>query len=125
MLCITMIASLLMGATSVKTAELGIERVYGQDRYQTNRAVLDKALEGKETSKIIMIDSDAKVGLSNAIKLSFEQKLPIVLADSSQQTVDYLKKLKVNEILTIGNSKAYPVLAKQFKLTKVVPAKKS
>lgn len=122
-LCITMIASLLMGAKSVEAAELGNERVYGQNRYETNRAVLNKALEGKEASKVIMIDSDAKVGLSNAIKLSFEQKLPIVLADSSKQTVDYLKKLKVNEILAIGNSKAYPILAKQFKLTKVAPAK--
>lgn len=122
-LCITLVASLLMGAKSVEAAELGNERVYGQNRYETNRAVLNKALEGKEASKVIMIDSDAKVGLSNAIKLSFEQKLPIVLADSSQQTVDYLKKLKVNEILAIGNSKAYPILAKQFKLTKVAPEK--
>lgn len=123
LLAITIIASILIGGSPVHAEEQKNERIYGQNSIETNKVVLDKALEGKEAPKIIMIDQDAKVGLSNAIKLSFEQKLPIVLADSSDVTIKYLEKLKVKEILAIGNAKAYPVLAKKFKLTKVSPEK--
>ena len=123
LLAITIIASILIGGSPVHAEEQNNERIYGQNSIETNKVVLDRALEGKEAPKIIMIDQDAKVGLSNAIKLSFEQKLPIVLADSSDVTIKYLEKLKVKEILAIGNAKAYPVLAKKFKLTKVSPEK--
>lgn len=123
LLAITIIASILIGGSPVHAEEQKNERIYGQNSIETNKVVLDKALEGKEAPKIIMIDQDAKVGLSNAIKLSFEQKLPIVLADSSDVTIKYLEKLKVKEILAIGNAKAYPTLAKKFKLTKVSPEK--
>ena len=123
LLAITIIASILIGGSPVHAEEQKNERIYGQNSIETNKVVLDKALEGKEAPKIIMIDQDAKVGLSNAIKLSFEQKLPIVLADSSDVTIKYLEKLKVKEILAIGNAKAYPALAKKFKLTKVSPEK--
>lgn len=132
-LAIMLLINMLTPALQVKAAEAvqapavikepAVERVYGQNVFETNRLVLDKALEGKEAQKVIMIDANAKVGLSNAIKLSFEQKLPIVLADSSDVTIKYLEKLKVKEILAIGNAKAYPVLAKKFKLTKVSPEK--
>lgn len=123
LLAITIIASILIGGSPVHAEEQNNERIYGQNSIETNKVVLDKALEGKEAPKIIMIDQGAKVGLSNAIKLSFEQKLPIVLADSSDVTIKYLEKLKVKEILAIGNAKAYPVLAKKFKLTKISPEK--
>lgn len=123
LLAITIIASILIGGSPVHAEEQKNERIYGQNSIETNKVVLDKALEGKEAPKIIMIDQGAKVGLSNAIKLSFEQKLPIVLADSSDVTIKYLEKLKVKEILAIGNAKAYPALAKKFKLTKVSPEK--
>lgn len=132
-LAIMLLINMLTPALQVNAAEAvqapavtkqpAVERVYGQNVFETNRLVLDKALEGKEAPKIIMIDQDAKVGLSNAIKLSFEQKLPIVLADSSDVTIKYLEKLKVKEILAIGNAKAYQTLAKKFKLTKVSPEK--
>lgn len=132
-LAIMLLINMLTPALQVKAAEAvqapvvtkqpAVERVYGQNVFDTNRLVLDKALEGKEAQKVIMIDANAKVGLSNAIKLSFEQKLPIVLADSSDVTVNYLKKLKTKEIVAIGESKAYAALSKNFKISKVAPAK--
>ena len=132
-LAIMLLINMLTPALQVKAAEAvqapvvtkqpAVERVYGQNVFETNRFVLDKALEGKEAQKVIMIDANAKVGLSNAIKLSFEQKLPIVLADSSDVTVNYLKKLKTKEIVAIGESKAYAALSKSFKISKVAPAK--
>lgn len=132
-LAIMLLINMLTPALQVKAAEVvqapvvtkqpAVERVYGQNVFETNRLVLDKALEGKEAQKVIMIDANAKVGLSNAIKLSFEQKLPIVLADSSDVTVNYLKKLKTKEIVAIGESKAYAALSKNFKISKVAPAK--
>lgn len=86
-LAIMLLINMLTPALQVKAAEAvqapavtkqpAVERVYGQNVFETNRLVLDKALEGKEAQKVIMIDANAKVGLSNAIKLSFEQKLPI------------------------------------------------
>lgn len=132
-LAIMLLINMLTPAVQVKAAEAvqapvvtkepAVERVYGQNVFETNRLVLDKALEGKEAQKVIMIDANAKVGLSNAIKLSFEQKLPILLADSSDVTVNYLKKLKTKEIVAIGESKAYASLSKNFKISKVTPAK--
>lgn len=132
-LAIMLLINMLTPALQVKAAdaaqapavtkEPAVERVYGQSVFETNRLVLDKALEGKEAQKVIMIDANAKVGLSNAIKLSFEQKLPILLADSSDVTVNYLKKLKIKEIVAIGESKAYASLSKNFKISKVTPAK--
>lgn len=132
-LAIMLLINMLTPALQVKAAEAvqapavtkqpAVERVYGQNIFETNRLVLDKALEGKEAQKVIMIDANAKVGLSNAIKLSFEQKLPILLADSSDATVNYLKKLKTKEIVAIGESKAYAALSKSFKISKVAPAK--
>lgn len=132
-LAIMLLINMLTPALQVKAAEAvqapvvtkqpAVERVYGQNVFETNRLVLDKALEGKEAQKVIMIDANAKVGLSNAIKLSFEQKLPILLADSSDVTVNYLKKLKTKEIVAIGESKAYAALSKNFKISKVAPAK--
>lgn len=132
-LAIMLLINMLTPALQVKAAEavqapavtkqLAVERIYGQNVFETNRLVLDKALEGKEAQKVIMIDANAKVGLSNAIKLSFEQKLPILLADGSDVTVNYLKKLKTKEIVAIGESKAYAALSKNFKVSKVAPAK--
>lgn len=132
-LAIMLLINMLTPALQVKAAEAvqapavtkqpAVERVYGQNVFETNRLVLDKALEGKEAQKVIMIDANAKVGLSNAIKLSFEQKLPILLADGSDVTVNYLKKLKTKEIVAIGELKAYAALSKNFKISKVAPAK--
>lgn len=132
-LAIMLLINMLTPALQVKAAEAvqapavikepAVERVYGQNVFETNRLVLDKALEGQEAQKVIMIDANAKVGLSNAIKLSFEQKLPILLADASDVTVNYLKKLKTKEIVAVGESKAYAALSKNFKISKVAPAK--
>lgn len=132
-LAIMLLINMLTPAMRVKAAEAvqapavtkqpAVERIYGKNVFETNRLVLDKALEGKEAQKVIMIDANAKVGLSNAIKLSFEQKLPILLADASDATVNYLKKLKTKEIVAVGESKAYAALSKNFKVSKVAPAK--
>jgi putative cell wall-binding protein len=88
--------------SSIKT----VERIGGQDRYQTSRYIADKFEKGSEVALVSgKVPSDALTMSS----IAASKNMPILLADQNENNIkDYINKNNIGKAYIIGGTSCVP-----------------
>ena len=96
----------------VNLADMGIEvdRIYGQDRYDTSMKIVEAINKEKKVSKVILMSSLS--GLENSISVAdfaCKNNMPIIWANDNQieTTAEFVNKQNYEKVYVVGNDEKF------------------
>jgi len=97
--------------------EIDVERIYGNDRYETSQKIAEIMGEEENISKAIVISSLARI--ENAVSISYfacKNNIPILWSNDNQiqDVADFVNQQNYVEVYALGNDERFTYNAKQY-----------